>query len=68
MPPAAGNRPSRHWSRLRSRYELTPLGRSLLPVMHAIKDWAEAHMDEVLASRADYDTEAADSGVAARDE
>ncbi|MET8867223.1 helix-turn-helix domain-containing protein [Nonomuraea sp. NPDC004580] len=26
---------------------LTPLGLSLLPVMRAIKDWAETHIDEV---------------------
>ncbi|MBF6287839.1 winged helix-turn-helix transcriptional regulator [Nocardia cyriacigeorgica] len=32
-------------------YELTPLGHSLLPVMKAIKDWAEQHMDEVEAAR-----------------
>ncbi len=35
-------------------YELTPLGRSLLPVMRAIKDWAEQHMDEVEAARTAY--------------
>lgn len=37
-------------------YELTELGLSLQGVMHGIKGWAEAHMDEVLASRDDYDT------------
>jgi DNA-binding HxlR family transcriptional regulator len=36
-------------------YELTGLGLSLHHVMHGIKDWAEAHMDTVLANRADYD-------------
>ena len=36
-------------------YELTALGRSLLPVMCAIKGWAEDHMDEVLAARASHD-------------
>jgi DNA-binding HxlR family transcriptional regulator len=37
-------------------YELTELGLSLQGVMRGIKDWAEAHMDEVLANRDDYDT------------
>ncbi|AZM92778.1 helix-turn-helix domain-containing protein [Streptomyces sp. W1SF4] len=40
---------------VRVEYELTELGRSLLPVMSAIKDWAEEHMDEVRAARAVYD-------------
>jgi len=42
-------------------YELTDLGLSLQQVMGGIKVWAEAHMDEVLANRKDYDT-----GVAER--
>ncbi|MGI5290237.1 winged helix-turn-helix transcriptional regulator [Nonomuraea polychroma] len=37
-------------------YELTDLGLSLHHVMRGIKDWAEAHMDEVLATREKYDT------------
>ncbi|MEJ3747587.1 helix-turn-helix domain-containing protein [Actinomycetes bacterium KLBMP 9797] len=37
-------------------YELTDLGFSLHHVMRGIKDWAEAHMDEVLANREEYDT------------
>jgi DNA-binding HxlR family transcriptional regulator len=37
-------------------YELTDLGLSLQRVMYGIKGWAEAHMDEVLASREDYDS------------
>ena len=36
-------------------YELTELGSSLQDVMRGIKTWAEAHMEEVLANRADYD-------------
>lgn len=36
-------------------YALTPLGRDLLPLMQAIKAWAESHMPEILAARADYD-------------
>ncbi|ABW14136.1 transcriptional regulator, HxlR family [Parafrankia sp. EAN1pec] len=40
-------------------YELTDLGLSLHHMMHGIKDWAEAHMDEVLANREEYDTRVA---------
>ncbi|MGH7357463.1 MAG: winged helix-turn-helix transcriptional regulator [Candidatus Rokuibacteriota bacterium] len=40
-------------------YELTDLGLSLHDVMRAIKVWAEAHMDEVLANREKYDTSVA---------
>jgi DNA-binding HxlR family transcriptional regulator len=36
-------------------YELTDLGRSLQAVLELVKDWAESHMDRVLASRAAYD-------------
>lgn len=36
-------------------YELTGLGLSLQGVMRELKAWAEAHMDEVLASREEYD-------------
>src|ERR671931_2196737 len=39
---------------VRVDYELTPLGRTLLPVMLGIKDWAEARMDEVNAARHAY--------------
>ena len=41
-------------------YELTDLGLSLQHVMGGIKVWAEAHMDEVLANREDYDTPVAE--------
>lgn len=40
---------------VRVDYELTPLGESLLPLMRAIKAWAEANMDSVLAARAAAD-------------
>jgi DNA-binding HxlR family transcriptional regulator len=43
---------------VRVDYELSPLGRGLLGVVEAIKVWAEAHMEEVSAARASYDTEA----------
>ncbi|MFC4503658.1 MULTISPECIES: winged helix-turn-helix transcriptional regulator [Streptomyces] len=39
-------------------YELTDLGFSLHGVMRGIKEWAEAHMDEVFANREQYDTRA----------
>jgi DNA-binding HxlR family transcriptional regulator len=37
-------------------YALTPLGRDLVPVMVAIKTWAETHMDRVFEARARFDT------------
>jgi DNA-binding HxlR family transcriptional regulator len=40
-------------------YELTGLGLSLQYVMRGIKEWAETHMDEVLANREEYDTRVA---------
>jgi DNA-binding HxlR family transcriptional regulator len=45
---------------VRVDYALTPLGKGLIPVMQAIKSWAEENMDEVLAARARYDIDAAD--------
>jgi DNA-binding HxlR family transcriptional regulator len=36
-------------------YELTGLGISLQKVMAGIKEWAQAHMDDVLANREEYD-------------
>ena len=36
-------------------YELTDLGLSLHHLMRAVKEWAEKHMDQVLANRADHD-------------
>ncbi|WP_067814045.1 winged helix-turn-helix transcriptional regulator [Nocardia inohanensis] len=40
---------------VRVDYELTPLGRSLLPVVQAIKAWAETHIEEVVSARTAYD-------------
>jgi DNA-binding HxlR family transcriptional regulator len=41
---------------LRTDYELTELGRTLLPIVAAIKEWAEANIDEVERNRKRYDT------------
>ncbi|MFF0452745.1 winged helix-turn-helix transcriptional regulator [Nocardia africana] len=43
---------------VRVDYELTPLGHSLLPVMRAVKDWAEQNMDQVHAARERYEQRA----------
>ena len=40
-------------------YGLTDLGLLLQHLMRGIKEWAEAHMDEVLANREEYDTRVA---------
>jgi len=40
---------------VRVDYALTPLGRSLLPVVRAVKDWAEVHMPDVHDARARFD-------------
>lgn len=40
---------------VRVDYELTELGRTLMPVMLAVKQWAELHMDQVRESRERYD-------------
>ena len=40
----------------RVEYELTELGRSLHTPLRALARWAEEHTDNVLASRAAYDT------------
>ncbi|MFD5765526.1 winged helix-turn-helix transcriptional regulator [Streptomyces sp. NPDC127049] len=40
---------------VRVDYALTPLGASLLPVVAAVKAWADGHMGEVAAARAAYD-------------
>jgi DNA-binding HxlR family transcriptional regulator len=44
---------------VRVDYDLTPLGRTLLPVMRAIKVWAEAHIEEVESARVAYDSQQA---------
>jgi len=44
---------------VRVDYELTPLGQSLLPVVRAIKEWAEDNIEAVHAARDAYDAAAA---------
>jgi DNA-binding HxlR family transcriptional regulator len=39
-----------------SRYELTPLGSTLLPVLASVKQWAEVHMPDVQAARSEFDS------------
>ncbi|GAB2514405.1 winged helix-turn-helix transcriptional regulator [Nocardia heshunensis] len=46
---------------VRVDYELTTLGRTLLPVMQAIKAWAETHIEDVLTARDTYDNSATES-------
>ncbi|MGV9680360.1 winged helix-turn-helix transcriptional regulator [Nocardia sp. NPDC003482] len=41
---------------VRVDYSLTPLGRSLLPVVAAVKNWAEENMDVVRAAQRRYDS------------
>ena len=40
---------------VRTDYELTRLGSTLLPVMAAIKGWAEQHIEDVQRARQGYD-------------
>ena len=40
---------------IRVDYELTALGRTLMPVMLAVKQWAETQMDQVQQARERYD-------------
>ncbi|MEV7806853.1 helix-turn-helix domain-containing protein [Microbispora sp. NPDC088329] len=43
---------------VRVDYRLTPLGESLMPLLKAIKNWAEVHMEDVEAARETYDRRA----------
>lgn len=40
---------------VRVDYSLTPLGRTLLPILLELKTWAEAHVDDIAGARAAYD-------------
>src|SRR4051812_4158200 len=41
---------------VRVDYELTALGKTLLPVVDAIKRWSEGHIEEIHEARAGYDS------------
>ncbi len=43
-------------------YALTPLGETLVPVLAGVRDWAEAHVAEVVATRERFDARAQRSG------
>jgi DNA-binding HxlR family transcriptional regulator len=42
---------------VRVDYELTPLGRTLVPVLVAVKTWSETHIEEVMAARDAFEGE-----------
>ena len=44
---------------VRVDYALTPLGRTLVPVLGALKDWSETHIEQVLAARDSFDAASA---------
>ncbi|BEK88376.1 helix-turn-helix domain-containing protein [Nocardia seriolae] len=46
---------------VRVDYSLTPLGRTLLPILAQLEDWAAGHMTDVLAARAEFDRAAQQS-------
>lgn len=39
---------------IRVEYELTPLGRSLVPLIQSLTAWAQEHMSDILAHRKRY--------------
>ena len=47
---------------VRTDYELTPLGHSLLAVIHGMKEWADRNMDQVEEARGDYDGRRSSAG------
>ena len=47
---------------VRTDYELTPLGHSLLAVIHGMKEWADHNMDHVEEARGDYDSRRSSAG------
>ncbi|KUJ70996.1 HxlR family transcriptional regulator [Streptomyces albus subsp. albus] len=48
---------------VRVDYALTPIGRELLPIVRAIKEWSDAHVAQVLAAREVYDTRRGDTAA-----
>jgi DNA-binding HxlR family transcriptional regulator len=49
---------------VRVDYELTDLGRTLLPVLSALKTWSETHFPEIETARAAYDARPVTAGGA----
>ena len=47
---------------VRTDYGLTPLGHSLLAVIHGMKEWADRNMDHVEEARGDYDSRRSSAG------
>jgi DNA-binding HxlR family transcriptional regulator len=43
---------------VRVDYQLTALGKTILPVVASIKQWSEAHIREIHAARSTYDRQA----------
>ncbi|WP_319451028.1 MULTISPECIES: helix-turn-helix domain-containing protein [unclassified Mycobacterium] len=41
---------------VRVDYEITALGRTILPVVEAVKQWSESHIVEIHSARAAYDS------------
>lgn len=48
---------------VRVDYALTPLGHTLVPVLAAVKVWAESHIDEIHRAQDRYDQRAASSAA-----
>ncbi|WP_242908438.1 winged helix-turn-helix transcriptional regulator [Actinomadura terrae] len=48
-------------------YTLTVLGERLIPLLDAVRQWADRHMGEVDEARAHYDAAHADNGTAPAD-
>ena len=49
----------------RVEYELTPLGRTLLPAINGLWDWTVAHHGDIVEARLDYDGRDGKARVAA---
>ncbi|CAN7456066.1 helix-turn-helix domain-containing protein [Phenylobacterium sp. LjRoot225] len=47
-------------------YQLTPLGRTLIEPVRALSQWARQHRDEIRAARAQFDGQAVNETVSAR--
>jgi DNA-binding HxlR family transcriptional regulator len=47
---------------VRVDYELTPLGRTLVPILVSLKQWAETNIGQIMAAREDYETRTGSAG------